>query len=439
MGKQDKEKFDVIVIGSGISGLGAALALKKMRKSVLVVEAHDYVGGRIRTIDLGDIKCDLGATWIEGVDKNPIANLADEFGITTIVDDWDESEKNAAFAFDEKTKKKIDNYDMIEEYIDQFIDDDYLESLRDKLPDNASVKDAFDKFCEEKKFDEFDKRIASYSIEERHIGMDYGTSAKRMSLEYFEEEEEFEGDYHVFPRGFSQITDGLAKDLDIRLSTPVKNIDYSGSRVIVTTSGNQVFEGKQVIVTASIGVLKANVIKFDPPLPQNKMQSINRLDMAISDKIFLTFDEKFWDTYEIAYVSIDPKESIQYLDFTYAYGVPTLIGNFTGYSPLHYKKDEELVALSMKQLSLAFDGIEIPQPSATYVTRWQDDPYSRGSFSFIPVGASFGDMRAYAKSVDKKVFFAGEGTNPMYFGTTHGAFMSGLRAAKEVKKIGKKK
>merc|ERR1719221_716558 len=98
MAKQEKEKFDVIVIGSGISGLGAALALKKMRKSVLVVEAHDYVGGRIRTIDLGGIKCDLGATWIEGIDKNPIANLADEFGITTIVDDYDESTaKNAGY------------------------------------------------------------------------------------------------------------------------------------------------------------------------------------------------------------------------------------------------------------------------------------------------------------------------------------------------------
>merc|ERR1740129_1022337 len=112
------EKFYVIVVGSGISGLGAALALVKMGKSVVVVEAKDYVGGRIRTIDLGDIKCDLGATWIEGTKKNPIANLAEEFGITTIVDDDDINVANSV-GFDEKTGVKFNN-EKLEEYIDQF-------------------------------------------------------------------------------------------------------------------------------------------------------------------------------------------------------------------------------------------------------------------------------------------------------------------------------
>merc|ERR1712151_353254 len=117
-------------------------------------------------------------------------------------------------AFDETTKKSFD-FDMIE---------DYLDKLRRKLPKRASAKDGLEKFSEEKKLDDFDKRIASYAIEERHIGMDYGTSSRRMSLEYFEEEEEYSGDYVVFPSGFSQIIEGLASDVDIRLSTPVKNI-----------------------------------------------------------------------------------------------------------------------------------------------------------------------------------------------------------------------
>jgi len=263
---------------------------------------------------------------------------------------------------------------------------------------------------------------------------DYGASSKRMSLEYFEEEEEFNGESVVFPMGYSQITEGLSRNLDIRLSTPVKCIDYSGDRVIVTCE-NQIFEGKKVLVTVSIGVLKADIIQFEPPLPRKKIKALSRLDMGISDKIILTFHEKFWNNHEIAFVASDPNESIHYWDFTYALGAPTLIGNFTGDSPLRHKKDEELVALTMRQLALAFGGIEIPQPTASYVTRWQDDPYTRGSFSFIPVPASFDDMKTYAKSVDKKVFFAGEGTNHVYFATTHGAFMSGLRAAKEIRNV----
>jgi len=429
--KECKDKFDVIVIGSGIAGLGAALSLIKMGNSVVIFEAKDYAGGRIRTVDVGGVKCDIGATWIEGIKNNPVAKMAEDFGATTVIDN-DHGIENVAF--DETTKESFD-FDMIEEYIDQFIDGDYLSKLRRKLPKGASAHDAIEKFSEEKKLDDFDNRIASYALKERHIGMDYGTSSRKVSLKYFEEEEEYGGDYVVFPSGFSQIIEGLSIDVDIRLSTPVKNIDYSGDGVIVTTSENETFYGNQVIVTASIGVLKSDIIGFDPALPKQKTMALSRLDMAVNDKIILTFPNKFWTSHEIAFVASNPTESIHYWDFTYAKGVPTLFGNFTGDSPLHHMTDEELVALCHEQLSLAFSDIEVPQPTAFHVSRWQDDPYSQGSFSFIPVGASFNDMKTLAQSVKKKVFFAGEGTNPQYFGTTHGAFMSGLRAAREIKKI----
>jgi len=359
--------------------------------------------------------------------------MAKEFGISTTgsKDCYKEDE----VAFDQTTNKRFD-YDLIEEYIDEFIDDKHLVKLRRKLPRNASTKDGLEKFSEEKKLDDFEQRIASYAIEDKHIGMEYGTSSRRVSLEYFEEEAEMHGDYVVFPSGFSQIIDGLAKDLDIRLSTPIKNIDYSGDEgVIVTTDKDESFYAKQVIITASIGVLKSNIIDFNPPLPKHKTDALSRLDMAVNDKIILTFDEKFWNSPEIAFVASNPDESMNYWDFTYAKGVPTLFGNFTGDSPCHHMTDEELVQLCHDQLSLAFDNIKVPQPTDYRVTRWQADPYSQGSFSFIPIGASFKDMKTLAKSIDNKIFFAGEGTNHKYFGTTHGAFMSGLRAAREINKI----
>lgn len=431
MAKEIKDQFDVIVIGSGVSGLGAASSLNKMGKSVVILEAKDYAGGRIRTVEVGGVKCDLGATWIEGTHNNPIAKMAKEFGVTTC------SEASSAedeVAFDQTTNKRFD-FDRIEEYIDEFIDDDYLVKLRRKLPRNASTKDGLEKFSEEKKLDDFEQRIASYAIEDKHIGMEYGTSSRRVSLEYFEEEDEMDGDYVVFPSGFSQIIDGLAKDLDIRLSTPIKNIDYSGKKgVIVTTNNDESFYAKQVIVTASIGVLKSNIIDFNPPLPKPKTDALSRLEMAVNDKIILTFDEKFWNGPEIAFVASNTDESMNYWDFTYATGVPTLFGNFTGDSPCHHMTDEELVKLCHEQLSLTFNTIKVPQPTDYRVTRWQADPYSQGSFSFIPIGASFKDMKTLAKSIDNKVFFAGEGTNHKYFGTTHGAFMSGLRAAREINK-----
>ena len=41
-----------------------------------------------------------------------------------------------------------------------------------------------------------------------------------------------------------------------------------------------------------------------------------------------------------------------------------------------------------------------------------------------------------AQPVDGRLFFAGEATNRQYFGTVHGAYLSGVRAAKELLEIG---
>ena len=38
-------------------------------------------------------------------------------------------------------------------------------------------------------------------------------------------------------------------------------------------------------------------------------------------------------------------------------------------------------------------GDDAPAPRATFVTRWLEDPYSYGAYSYVPVGASSRAMR----------------------------------------------
>lgn len=58
------KNYDVIVIGSGVNGLGAAALLAKKGKSVLVLEANEKCGGAVRTeeVTLPGFKHDLFAT-----------------------------------------------------------------------------------------------------------------------------------------------------------------------------------------------------------------------------------------------------------------------------------------------------------------------------------------------------------------------------------------
>lgn len=58
-----REKVDTIIIGAGLSGLHAASLLTGEKKSFVVLEARDRVGGRILSPQYQDFFSDLGPSW----------------------------------------------------------------------------------------------------------------------------------------------------------------------------------------------------------------------------------------------------------------------------------------------------------------------------------------------------------------------------------------
>jgi monoamine oxidase len=55
--------------------------------------------------------------------------------------------------------------------------------------------------------------------------------------------------------------------------------------------------------------------------------------------------------------------------------------------------DEEIAARAMQALRDIF-GADVPGPVATHVTRWRDDPWTLGSYSYLPIGSSADEVRA---------------------------------------------
>ncbi len=67
----------VIVVGAGIAGLSAGGLLKRAGCAVTILEARSRIGGRIHTSHVWpDVPVDLGASWIHGVNSNPLTALA---------------------------------------------------------------------------------------------------------------------------------------------------------------------------------------------------------------------------------------------------------------------------------------------------------------------------------------------------------------------------
>ena len=77
-------------------------------------------------------------------------------------------------------------------------------------------------------------------------------------------------------------------------------------------------------------------------------------------------------------------------------------------------------------------GNAIPNYSQIAVSKWSQDQFARGAYSFANVGASDTDFDAFTAPVDSKLFFAGEHTISKYRGTVHGAYISGLRQAEHI-------
>ena len=80
----------------------------------------------------------------------------------------------------------------------------------------------------------------------------------------------------------------------------------------------------------------------------------------------------------------------------------------------------------------AGSGRAVPDPVNFARTRWGNDPFARGSGSYLPIGATGADRAALAVPVDALLFFAGEATSSAHPATVRGAVESGRRAASEL-------
>lgn len=77
-------------------------------------------------------------------------------------------------------------------------------------------------------------------------------------------------------------------------------------------------------------------------------------------------------------------------------------------------------------------GAAIPKPIDWQITCWASDAFARGSYSFNAVDSTPEMRNVLASPLEHQVFFAGEATEINYFGTAHGAYLFGLRVAKQI-------
>ncbi|MGL4767248.1 MAG: flavin monoamine oxidase family protein [Formosimonas sp.] len=415
----------VIVIGSGLAGLAAAKKLTKAGHSVQVLEARERIGGRTHTsTKWADIPLDLGASWIHGIEDNPLTDLAAQAQAQTVVSPLDSSR---TFYARDSVVQDDEYYEGAEKLIHQAVQRAMGQS-QDQSVGNAvgallQTKDISAGMAQQIDF------LLNTTIEHEYAG-----SVEELSAKYLEQMAEFDGDDVVMPQGYAALVQFLAQGLAILTRHVVQKIEHDEQGVRVTANG-KVFSADAVLVTVPLGVLKAGKIEFAPALPADKQQAIDALKMGVLNKVYLRFDKVFWQPKSTWLEWMSPKKGqwAEWVDFANLLGKPVLLGfNAADYGrEIEHKTDAQIVAQAMDVLRQMF-GANIPNPIDHQITRWAQDEFSYGSYSCNALGMRKDARKALAEPLGKRVFFAGEATHSQYFATAHGAYMSGLDAAKQM-------
>lgn len=220
------------------------------------------------------------------------------------------------------------------------------------------------------------------------------------------------------------------------MESTVEAIRYHDRGVSVeATDGTH--DGSHVIVTVPLGVLKAQAIEFDPPLPATKIEAIENVGVGVVEKIIMTFDQSFWRSKpakprSLFYISDVLGDFPAFVDSTDSAGCPTLVAFLAGQQVIDMAQDpQSFIERAGEVLEEMFPDV-YRAPTAVHVTKWGTDPYSLGSYSAPTVGVTVKDYEQLAAPVAGRVLFAGEATYREHAGFVEGAMGSGVREARRI-------
>jgi len=340
----------VVVIGAGLAGLGAARVLHDAGYEVTVIEGRDRLGGRTFTDDSLGVPLDLGASWIHGVDGNPLTALADELGVTTgPVTDWD-NEIGYQPTGHELTEAQYERADVALEAVLAYAAEQSEERDED-VPLREVVEEALADLDLDDDVEVIVRHYLNTTLEHEHAG-----ALEDLSTWWWDEGEGYPGDDVLLPGGYVGIVAGLAEGITVETGKTVRRVAVGpdGDGVVVETDA-RTHEADHVVVTLPLGVLQDGVVAFDPALPDDKLAAIDRLGMGLLDKVYLRFPEVFWDADADAIGWASPDADgrwAEWLNVAKVTGEPILLGfNAAAYAErLEAMTDEQVVADAMDVL-----------------------------------------------------------------------------------------
>lgn len=308
------ERLDAIVIGAGLSGLAAALALEAAGARVQVVEAQQRVGGRVHSMRQIGTHAEAGATYI-GAGYTRVLAAAARFGIrlidvTPAIEFFREQDlvlggriirqaewpAHPANPFPEEHKQLFPwNLHRV------------LTMRANPLPTPAAWLDAEYARYDVPAHDWF----AAQGLSERAIGLAYG-----MNSSFGRDARDVSALMLLFRAAFSKVQRALAPSRqlgftaeagvqripeamagalarEIELGSAVRSISLERTAATVRCANGRTLRAARVIAAVPFGALRR--IAIDPPLQGAQAAAVRELPAQSVTQVYLAARAPFWE------------------------------------------------------------------------------------------------------------------------------------------------
>lgn len=402
---------DVIVIGGGAAGLGAARRLAAEGVVVRVIEARSRLGGRAWTLPPeagGGCPLDLGCGWLHSAEENELSTVAVELGfvVDKTAPPWARRRVEIGFPRAEQEDFQAAMGRLFAR----------LEEAGEPKTDQPADR------CLEpgSRWNPLLNATSTYIN---------GAELDRVSVHDFYNYHDTGVNWRV-TEGYGALIAALGAGLDIVLDCRATLVDH-GSRVVRIETSRGEMRARAVIVTVPTNLIADGALQFQPALP-DKVEAAAGLPLGLADKVFLRLDdaEEFQKESRI-YGAIDRTETGTY--HFRPFGRPIIEGYFGGRHAraLEQAGEGAFAAFAIDQIVSVLGSGMRKRLHPIAASAWAKDPLARGSYSHALPGHAPA-RPVLAAPVDGRLFFAGEACSIRDFSTAHGAYRTGLAAADAV-------
>jgi monoamine oxidase len=400
---------DVVIVGGGAAGIGAARQLAQYPIDTLLLEAGSRLGGRAWTQKIAGYDVDLGCGWLHSAEHNAWVRIAEEIGVPI-------DTSRAAWG----TQYRDLGFTPLEQAQCHRIFGEWSQRLSESPPRGDRASDALDAAAE---WNSYIRAI---------VGFISGATLEQLSAaDYVAYDENSTEKNWRAPDGYGAlIARGIPGSVSVRLDTAVEAITLGRDGVRLRTRDGDV-RARAVIMTVSTAVLAGGSIEL-PAALDAWQDAARRLPLGRNEKLILEIvgDAPFEpETHVIG----DPRNARTGAYYLRPFGRPLIEAFLGGEGTLVLDEDGSgaAFAFALDQLASLFgsDIRAVLKPLAA--SAWTQSTRMGGAYSYAVPGHAAA-RQILAKPFEQRVFFAGEATSKADYSTAHGAHDTGVRAAEEV-------